>query len=158
MKEKINFNNDEMNITVYKSMEIFDTIKDTTIKINSYKLNLTDKKYLSLLLGITETDNQVSKILGMLRYSCGISVFPTLKSNELVEEIYNNYFDELLKENNIDENSDVVDLMSFVLENNFIKNLHYSLGISMRKIKTVIYQTKENKKENKILKKEKIVK
>ena len=155
MKENLNFNNDEMNVVVYKSIEIFDTIKNTIIKINSYKLNIEDKKFLSLLLGITETDNQIGNILKMLKYNCGISVLSNLKSNDECEKIYYDNFSELFESNNI---TDVADLMLFVLKNDFIKNLHYSTGISNKKIKTVIYHLKENNKEDKVLKKEKIVK
>ena len=58
MKEMMKFNNDEMSVVIYKSMEIYDTLKKTIIKVNSERLSIEDKKYLSLLLGILNTDNQ----------------------------------------------------------------------------------------------------
>ena len=59
MKEMMKFNNEEMSVVIYKSMEIYDTFKKTIIKVNSERLSIEDKKYLSLLLGILNTDNQV---------------------------------------------------------------------------------------------------
>ena len=46
MKEMMKFNNEEMSVVIYKSMEIYDTFKKTIIKVNSERLSIEDKKYL----------------------------------------------------------------------------------------------------------------
>ena len=63
MKEMMKFNNEEMSVVIYKSMEIYDTFKKSIIKVNSERLSIEDKKYLSLLLGILNTNNQVGNVM-----------------------------------------------------------------------------------------------
>ena len=48
--------------------------------------------------------------------------------------------------NNINENTGVEDLMLFLLQNNFIQNVHCLTGSSMACIKSIIYKIKENNK------------
>ena len=148
MKEMMKFNNEEMSVVIYKSMEIYDTFKKSIIKVNSERLSIEDKKYLSLLLGILNTNNQVGNVMRLLKYDYGVSVLPNLKSYPECEKVYFDNFSDLFLTNNINENSGVEDLMLFLLQNNFIQNLHCLTGSSMACIKSIIYKIKENDKNS----------
>ena len=104
MKE-INFEDEEMRMVVYKSTEIYETLRKPIIKTNNRKLSIDDKKYLSLLLGILTTNNEIGNILRMLKYDYGIPVIPNLRSNKECNKIYEEEFLPIFELNNINENT-----------------------------------------------------
>lgn len=148
MENNVNFKDEEMKKVIHKSMEIYETIKNCIIKIESRRLNDEDKKYLALLLGILNTDNEVEKILKMLKWEYGISVIPTLKSSEECDEIWKNSFSQLFNKNNITEDKIVSFLMLILLDKKAIKDLHCSLGLSTMCIKLILCNiVKENEEK-----------
>lgn len=153
MENKINFNNEEMNVVVHKSIEIYETIKDCIMKIDNTKLEQDDKKHLALLLGISTTENQVGKALKLLKWKYGISVFPNSKSEDECDRVFKNEFAKIFDQNNIMNNSSVADLMLVLLQNKTVKNLHHQLGLPVTCIKLILYHIKET--DEKGLQKEK---
>lgn len=154
MKE-INFEDEEMRMIVYKSIEIYETLRKPIIKTNNRKLSIDDKKYLSLLLGILTTNNEIGNILRMLKYDYGITVIPNLRSNKECNKIYEEEFLPIFELNNINENTKVEDLMLFLLDNEFIKNLHGINKTSITCIKSIINKIKNNRKDDNVLQKKK---
>ena len=152
MKNSINFKNEEMQKVVHKSIEIYETIKTCIIKIDNKRLEIEDKKYLSLLLGISNTDNEVGKVLKMLKWEYGISVFPTLKSSEQCDEIFKEDFSEIFNQNNIIEDFTVSQLMLILLQKKVIQNIHHSLGLSIFCIKLILCNIIKENEENSLKK------
>lgn len=138
METNVNFKDEEMQLVIHKSMEIYEVIKNCIIKVEGRRLNDEDKKYLALLLGILNTDNEVGKILKMLKWEYGISVLPTLKTPQKCNEIFTNNFSELFSKNNITDDKTVPYLMLILLKNKAINDLHCSHGLSTICIKLIL--------------------
>lgn len=146
MKNNINFKDEEMNIALHKSMEIYDVIKNTVIKLNCRNLDDNDKKYLSLLLGISTTRNQVKDILRILNVDYNVKVVPLSKSSDECNSIYQNNFD---LDKYLNSESTVEDLMLFLLDNEFIEELHTAQYIIIPQLKKVIINMRDIKIANK---------
>lgn len=148
METNVNFKDEEMQLVIHKSMEIYETIKSCIIKVDGRRLNDEDKKCLALLLGISNTDNEVGKILKMLKWEYGISVLPTLKTPQKCNEIFKNNFLELFSKNNITDDKTVPYLMLILLKNKAINDLHCSRGLSTICIKLILCNIiKENEEK-----------
>ena len=144
-KEKLNIVDEGLIVSIYKTIEIFDVIKNTRIRINNELISNIDKKYLSLLLGIDFTNNEISKILHLLRYNYDIEIYTSAKREEEYERIVNSLLQE---EDNYLEN-----FMLNLLEVDFIKNLHHNKGLSLTPLKLLLHKSLQSKEKAKTLQK-----
>lgn len=152
LKEEIQKENidDELLACIYKAIEVFDIIKNTTLKIDNERINDENKKYLSLFLGIYLGKNDVSKIFRLFRYSYGIEVYTyTMPETEYIN-LYKNNFKDLLESMLVEENIMLEEFMLKLIEVDFIKNMHYNRGFSLMAIKTLLNKSIGDKKEEKI--------
>ena len=152
-KEKLNIIDESLIESLCKAIEIHDVIKYTRIKINNKLISSTDKKYLSLLLGIYYKQNNVSKILHLLRYNYDIEVFTSVKRYEEYEKIYNEQFSYIVDSLINIEDSCVENLMLQLLEVDFIKKLHNDKGLSLIPLRLLLHESLENKEKTKTLQK-----
>ncbi len=152
-KEKLNIVDESLVESIFKAIEVFDIIKNTRLKINNKLINSLDKKYLSLLLGIYYKENEVSKILHLLRYNYDIEVFTRTKKQEEYEQIYIEDFSEVMDDLIKVENSYLENLMLQLLEVEFIKKLHNDKGLSLIPLRLLLHESLENKEKTKTLQK-----
>ncbi len=152
MKTDINFKDEEMQMVVHRSMEIYETMKNCIIKIEDKKLDTEDKKYLALLLGITSTKNDVESIIKLLKWEYGINIFPVSKSYEECNEIFKNDFYEMFNQNNITEDKTSTHLMLVLLQKKVIQDLHHSLGLPIFCIKLILCNIIKQSDENSLQK------
>ena len=111
-------NNNEVKMSIYAGMSIFDLIKDVDIILEKQSITLQDKKYLSLYLGIINTNNIVSYYLKSKDINIGTFInFKYLKSEEYLE-IYNKYFVEIFKEISFES---INDNLEYLLNKKVIK-------------------------------------
>ena len=152
-KEKLNIIDEELIESIFKAVEIFDIMKNTRIKLNNKLISNNDKKYLSLLLGIYNKKNGVSKILHLLRYNYDIEVLTSIKRYEEYEKIYNEQFSDIVDSLINVEDSCVENLMLQLLEVDFIKKLHNDKGLSLIPLRLLLHESLENKEKPKTLQK-----
>lgn len=152
-KEKLNIIDEELIESIFKAVEIFDIMKNTRIKLNNKLISNNDKKYLSLLLGIYNKKNGVSKILHLLRYNYDIEVLTSIKRYEEYEKIYNEQFSDIVDSLINVEDSCVENLMLQLLEVDFIKKLHNDKGLSLIPLILLLHESLENKEKPKTLQK-----
>lgn len=95
-------NCEEVKMSVYAGMAIFNLIKDYDLSIDRENISLEDKKYLSLYLGIINSKNRISSYLKEkeIRFSINFNCNPKLLKKEDYIEIYNKYFVDLFNEIN----------------------------------------------------------
>lgn len=157
LKEEIRIENidDELLAAIYKSIEVFDIIKNTTLKIDNERLNNENKKHLSLFMGIYLSKNEVSKIFHLLRYNYGIEVFTSNMKEEEYINLYQNNFKELVL-SMVDENHITIEeFMLKLLEVDFIKSIHFNRGFSLIPVKMLLNKSLNGKngEKNKTLQK-----
>lgn len=145
MKKSICFKDEEMQVVLHKSMEIYDTIKNTIIKLDDKMLSVDNKKFLSLLLGISTTKNQVGNILKIIKMDYNIKVLPAIKSENECANIYINNF---CLEKSLNSNSTVEELMLYLLDNEFIEGIFISKGILVTQLKKVMISIIDIKKND----------
>ena len=119
----------EVKQALYAGMGIYKELMNSVIEVNSKKLSLEDKKYLSLYLGILNTENGISKQLK----EPGFRVYKRIKYKQLTNEEYMNIYKEHFIEifNQIDFNSIINNfeyLLSFDVVQNF--NIAFRFDIS----------------------------
>lgn len=158
LNEKLGISNisEELLVAIYKSMEIYDTIKYTRLKINNKVINTNDKKYLSLLLGIYFKKNSVSKILNLLRYDYGIYVYTDRKKEEEYVDIYINNFKEIVEPMLNEETNTIEEFMLKLIEVDFIKWIHNSNSMSLVPIKILLDKMIKEEEIPKLYKKNKM--
>ena len=89
-------------MSIYAGMSIFDLIKDIDINIEGSSISLSDKKYLSLYLGVINTKNKITDYLKKQNINIGTFInFKYLKQDEYIR-IYNNYFVEIFEQINFE--------------------------------------------------------
>ena len=152
-KEKLNIVDEELVKSIYKAIEVFDVIKDTRIKIIGTLISDTEKKYLSLLLGIYFTNNEVSKIIRFLRYNYDIEVHTSMKKEDEYEQIYNQHFSSLVDGLIKVEDSYIENMMLQLLEIDFIKKMHQAKGLALAPLKLLLNKSLNNKEQPKTLQK-----
>lgn len=152
-KEKLNIVDEDLIVSIYKAIEIFDVIKNTRIKINNELINSTDKKYLSLLLGIDFTNNEVSKILHLLRYNYDIEIYTSTKKEEEYERMYNEHFKEIVNHLLKEENNYIENFMLNLIEVDFVNKIHQNKGLSLISLKLLLNKSLQSKEEPKTLQK-----
>lgn len=151
--EKLNIVDDDLIASIYKAIEIFDIIKNTRIRINNELINSTEKKYLSLLLGIDFTNNEVSKILHLLRYNYDIDVYTRTKEQDEYERIYDEHFKEIINHLLKEENNYIENFMLNLIEVDFIKKIHQNKGLSLISLKLLLHKSLQSKEKTKTLQK-----
>ena len=152
-KEKLNIVDEELIVSICKAVEIFDTMKNTRIKLNGELINGTDKRYLSLLLGIYFTKNEVSKILRLLRYNYDIEVHTVPKRDEEYEKLYNEYFNIIMDDLITEKDNYIEDFMLNLIAAEFIKKIHKDKGLSLMPVKLLLHESLKNKEKAKTLQK-----
>lgn len=135
-------NYQEVKMSIYAGMSIFDTIKNCQIEIDGRNISLEDKKFLSLYLGIINTENEISKFMKLKKLNFNIKVNFNFLNTEKYLEIYNNYFIEIL--NNIRFES-MEEYFNSLLDKEIIKafnenNSYYLKNSSKTKNKKLIKQ------------------
>lgn len=151
--EKLNIVDDDLIASIYKAIEIFDIIKNTRIRINNELINSTEKKYLSLLLGIDFTNNEVSKMLHLLRYNYDIDVYTRTKEQDEYERIYDEHFKEIVNHLIKEENNYIENFMLNLIEVDFIKKIHQNKGLSLISLKLLLHKSLQSKEKTKTLQK-----
>ncbi|MBQ2947185.1 MAG: hypothetical protein IJE04_05030 [Bacilli bacterium] len=97
-------NFEEVKISVYAGMAIFNLIKDYDMSINREDISLEDKKYLSLYLGIINSKNRISLYLkeNGIKFSINFNCNPELLKRDDYIQLYNKYFVDLFNEISFD--------------------------------------------------------
>lgn len=152
-QEKLNIIDEELVKSIYKAIEVFDVIKDTRIKIANILISDIEKKYLSLLLGIYFTNNEVSKIIHLLRYNYHIEVYTSVKREAEYEKIYNEQFSNIIDSLINVENCYIENLMLQLIEVDFIKKMHQEQGLALGPLKLLLNKSLNNKEKPKTLQK-----
>ena len=136
---KLEFNDSDLSVVVYRTIEIFDIIKDVKLKLLGRVINIDEKKILSILLAIIGTENRIGNIINKSSIDYGIEVYSKELAREQYNYIYDNYFSKLL-------NSDrtLEDIFSKIICDSFILELNKEKGISQDYFANVIKKSKEN--------------
>ena len=109
--------------TLYAGMSIFNLIKNVDITLEKQSITLDDKKYLSLYLGIINTNNTVSRYLKSKNINIGTFInFEYLKPEEYLE-IYNKYFVDIFKEISFES---INYTLEYLLDKDIIKKFNKS--------------------------------
>lgn len=142
----------ELSMVIRKSLEIYDSFKNVIIKNNDEILNCDEKKKLSLLFGISITNNKVGDILKLLDFEYNVKFFLSPKFEDEYNKMYLEEFNFL--DTYLIDNSTVEDLMLYLLHDSLIQNILFSRGIDILKLEKVINNMIEKTKSNgKILQK-----
>ena len=121
-------NFEEVKMSIYAGMSIFDLIKDIDINIEGSSISLSDKKYLSLYLGVINTKNKITDYLKKQNINIGTFInFKYLKQDEYIR-IYNNYFVEIFEQINFES----IELnLNYLLSKKVIKCFNKSYGYNI---------------------------
>ena len=111
----------EVKQALYAGMGIYKELMNSVIEVNSKKLSLEDKKYLSLYLGLLNTENSVSNKLK----EPGFRVYKRVKFKPLTKEEYLNIYEQHFVEifNQIDFNS-ITNYFYFLLDQDVVRNIN----------------------------------
>lgn len=92
-------NCEEVKVSLYSGMAIFNLIKDYDLSIEGENISLEDKKYLSLYLGIINSKNRISLYLKekQIKFRINFNFNPKLLKKEEYSKIYNEYFVDIFK-------------------------------------------------------------
>lgn len=121
----------EVKQALYVGMSIYKELMNSTIEINRKKLTLEDKKYLSLYLGLINTENSISNALK----DPGYRIYKRVKYKQLFNEEYINIYNEHMVEifNQIDFNS-ITNYFEFLLEQEIVKSINRAFRIDVDKV------------------------
>lgn len=149
--EKIN--NKEINEVMCKTLEIYEKIKDIILSMDDQKINLNDKKILSLFLGIIHTDNSVSDLFLENGYEYSINLTIPKLSINYYECCYNENFKDIIDSFELDDEIELKLLMMKMLELDFVKKFNESKGYSIEDIKYMLNKSLKNNIKIKTLQK-----
>lgn len=118
----------EVKQALYAGMSIYKELMSSIIEVNSKKLTLEDKKYMSLYLGLLNTENCISEKFEEPKFK----VYKRVKYKKLTNEEYMNIYKEHFVEifNQIDFNS-IKNYFNFLLNHNAIQNLNNAFRFDM---------------------------
>lgn len=139
---QIKFEDEELLEVIYKALEIFNTIRDTKLKICNKVLSIEDKKVLALLQGTLDTNNRVGDKLNKYGFNYGIIVRTSRMNEDEYNDIYSSYFNNV----NIDENIKLEDFLSGLVYNPFFIELNKSVGLSITKFKEILDNSRKRSK------------
>lgn len=113
----------EVKTTIYAGMSIFNLIKDIDITLENQIITLDDKKYLSLYLGIMNTNNVVSNYLRGKNIKIGTFINFKYLSHDQYLDIYNKYFTDIFNEIGFES---INDNLEYLLNKKIIKMFNKS--------------------------------
>lgn len=126
MKEDIELNN-----AIYMGMNIFDSTKEWFINAQKTEYRINDIKYLSLYLGILNTDNYISKKFKELNYDLSIKFNVTKIDKNKYLDIYDKVFFNILDISNINSFDEYV---KFILNQDIIKRINQCANIDINEL------------------------
>ena len=139
---------EELLEVIYKTLEIFKTIKDTRLKVYNRVLNIDDKKILSIIQGILDTNNEVGNRLNKLGLNYGIIVKTEKMSEEDYNKVYAEYFNDLVT----DEDMRLENILCSLINNQFFIELNKNAGVSLEVFKDILEDSKVKVyKRNKVI-------
>ena len=136
------FEDEELSGVIYKTLEVFNTIKDTRLKLYDKVLSIEDKKILSLIQGVLDTNNRIGDRLNKGGFNYGIMVRANKINAEDYDKIYSEYFHELLINMHVSEDMRLEDFLYGLINNPFFIELNKSRGLSLTSFKDVLYKSK----------------
>ena len=116
--------NNEVKNAIYSGMSIFNVLKNSIVEVDNKKVSLEDKKYLSLYLGVINSENIISLEFNDLFSKLYLDY--ELLDMSLYMDIYIEYFIEIFK--NIDFGS-IKNYFEYLLEKEIIKKVNNDNGI-----------------------------
>lgn len=121
----------EVKQALYVGMSIYKELMNSIIEVNNKKLSLEDKKYLSLYLGLLNTENSISVKLK----EPGFRVYKRIKYKQLTNEEYINIYKEYFVEifNQIDFNS-IMNCFEFLINNEVVQNINKAFRFDIDKL------------------------
>jgi len=123
-------NCEEVKLSVYAGMSIFDLLKGCEIKIWDKAISIEDKKYLSLYLGIINTKNKISSYLDKENIKFNILINFNFLHQDKYLKIYNEYFSDILMD--VDFES-IENYLTYLLSKDIIKSFNKSNGYHVNK-------------------------
>ena len=114
------FEDEELSGVIYKTLEVFNTIKDTRLKLYDKVLSIEDKKILSLIQGVLDTNNRIGDRLNKGGFNYGIMVRANKINAEDYDKIYSEYFHELLINMHVSEDMRLEDFLYGLINNPFL--------------------------------------
>lgn len=117
--------NEEIKLSVYAGMSIFNLLKKCKIKINNKCITEDEKKYLSLYLGIINTENVFSKYLTQKHVSFNILVNYILLEPVDYISIYNKHFIDILNDIRF---FSIIEYINYLLNKDIVKEFNASNG------------------------------
>lgn len=109
---------------IYEGVGIFNELNKCKISFNQYNLNIEDKKYLSLYLGLIKVLSKYDLHFKLLNKRLNIQVNNYRLDKNTTEYILNNYFSEII---------DIIDdenYLSYLLDKKVIKMFNSLNGIN----------------------------
>lgn len=121
----------EVKQALYAGMSIYKELMNSIVEINGKKITLEDKKYMSIYLGMLNTENIISTKLK----EPGYRVYKRVKYKQLTNEEYMNIYKEHFVElfNQMDFNS-IVNCFNSLLDNEVIINLNNAFRFNVNKL------------------------
>lgn len=135
MKEQFN----EIDNSIFEGLKIFNELKNCKIKLDDNFISINDKKYLSLYLGLINSENKVSELLK--NYNFNIHTSCKELNEQKYKEILNMYFLDIFSQVNFET---IEDYLNFLLNKKIIKVFNKINSIDEKifnqKNKTLIYK------------------
>ena len=124
---------EEVKMTIYEGMAIFNLIKDYDLSIDKENISLVDKKYLSLYLGIMSTKNKITEYLekNKINFKTYFNFNKKILKIEDYIELYNNYFVEIFNEINFDS---IYKYIKYLLGKKIVQDFNEANGYYIDKI------------------------
>lgn len=121
----------EVKEALYAGMSIYKELMNSVVEVNKKQLTLEDKKYMSLYLGLLNTDNDISNQLKDSEYR----IYKKIRYNELRQEEYIKLYQEHFVEifNQIDFNS-ITNYFDFLLEQEVVDNINKAFRFDTNRI------------------------
>lgn len=132
MKHEINV----VDLSIVEGISIFNEVKKCKLEFNQYKLNINDKKYLSLYLGLINILSKMYIYFENINRKLNMQVNNKPINSKKYKEILCNYFSDVFEGVNFNT---VEDYLNFLLDKDIVKIFN--------KINNVdIYSSDSNKK------------
>jgi len=111
----------EIRESICAGMYIYNSLKNCIVKIQGKVVSLEEKKYLSLYLGLLNTNNFISKSLQNTNLKLNTTLNLKKLKNEQYIQIYNEYFKDILY--NMDFNS-FDEFFNYLVDKTVVKRLN----------------------------------
>ncbi|MBE6138683.1 MAG: hypothetical protein E7173_02935 [Firmicutes bacterium] len=143
--EKINYCADDIELSsvIYKSTEVFATIRAMILKLDERVVSLEEKKMLSLFLGIRSTDNRINRMLSEFYGDLELVIEITKLKDSQSINIYEREFQAVMQLLKIQFGFEV--FMLELLENPFILRLHEYYNYPIDAVKNRLSEAPDSK-------------